>query len=162
MAFNQSILLFTCPRFNLFFSRNSISDGAINLTTMQINYGHYDTINALSTIEFLKSVKSVYPLAPCIHVILDRSGYHRSEEVQNYAENNGFKIHFLPPYSPNLNSIERLWKVMNETVRNNRFFTSAKEFRTCMFGFFSDTLPQITQALRSRINDNFHLVKMAT
>jgi transposase len=32
------------------------------------------------------------------------------------------KLHFLPPYSPNLNPIKRLWKVMNEKVRNNRLF----------------------------------------
>jgi transposase len=29
---------------------------------------------------------------------------------------------------PEPNPIERLWKVMNEQVRNNRYFTSAKVF----------------------------------
>lgn len=136
--------------------------GAINLANMQINDGSYETINALSTIEFLNLVKAAYPLAPCIHIILDQSGYHRSDEVKNYAGHYGFKLHYLPPYSPNLNPIERWWKVMNEKVSNNRFFSSAKEFRASISGFFTDTLSQISQSLRSRINDNFHIVKIAT
>ena len=39
------------------------------------------------------------------------------------------ELHSLPPYSPNLNSIERLWKVMNEHARNNRYFATARAFR---------------------------------
>lgn len=136
--------------------------GAINLATMLANYGSYETINAETTIEFLEMVKAAYPLSPCIHLILDQSGYHRSEAVRNYADKNGFKLHFLPPYSPNLNSIERLWKVMNEYARNNRFFASAKEFRESIFGFFRETLPNIADTLRSRINDNFHIRKVVT
>jgi len=42
--------------------------------------------------------------------------------VAEIATELNIKLHFLPPYSPNLNPIERLWKVMNEKVRNNRFF----------------------------------------
>jgi transposase len=135
--------------------------GAINLATMLTNYGSYETINAVTTIEFLERVKAAYPLSASIHLILDQSGYHRSEAVKNYADNNGFKLHFLPAYSPNLNSIERLWKVMNEYVRNNKFFASAKEFREAIFGFFEKTLPNITKILRSRINDKFH-IRVAT
>ena len=48
----------------------------------------------------------------------------------------GITLHYLPPYSPNLNPIERLWKVMNEYVRNNRFFKSAKEFKKEILTFF--------------------------
>ena len=40
----------------------------------------------------------------------------------------GIKLWHLPPYSPNLNLIERAWKVMNEEVRNNVYFPDAKTF----------------------------------
>ena len=40
-----------------------------------------------------------------------------------------FVLHILPPYSPNLNPIERVWKVMNEHVRNNEVFSSFKKFK---------------------------------
>ena len=61
-------------------------------------------------------------------------------------------------YSPNLNPIERLWKVMNEQVRNNRFFKSAKDFRSEINRFFEEILPGIGDSLSSRINDNFQLL----
>jgi transposase len=57
-----------------------------------------------------------------VHLILDRSGYHGSMLVAEKAIELNIKLHFLPPYRPNLNPIKRLWKVMNEKVRNNRLF----------------------------------------
>jgi transposase len=132
--------------------------GAIHLQSMTVTHANYDTINALSLIDFFTQLKAVYPMAPKLHIILDQAGYHRSEEVSGFAENNNIMLHFLPAYSPNLNSIERLWKVMNERVRNNHCFQSAKEFRERIFGFFTDILPQISESLKFRINDNFHVI----
>ena len=49
-------------------------------------------------------------------------------------------IRLLPmPYSPNLNLIEWLWKVMNEQVKNNRFFKSSKEFRDLIHKFLKNS-----------------------
>lgn len=59
----------------------------------------------------------------------------------------GSVANFLPPYSPNLNPIQRLWKVMNEKVRNNRFFKSAKDFKEAINQFFDDILPNIGHEL---------------
>lgn len=70
-------------------------------------------------------------------------------------------LHWLPPYIPNLNPTERLWKVMNETVRNNRYFATAKEFREKIRHFFNDTLPELAGNLSCRINDNFQTLKNA-
>lgn len=44
---------------------------------------------------------------------------------------------------------------MNEHVRNNRFFQSAKEFRREIAEFFEVTWPQIAMSYVDRINDNF-------
>ena len=63
----------------------------------------------------------------------------------------------MSAYSPNLNPIEKLWKVMNEEVRNKRLFKSAKDFRSSITAFFKETLPRIGASLISRINDNFHI-----
>jgi len=82
-------------------------------------------------------------------------GYHKAQLVQEKANELGIQIHILPPYSPNSNPIERLWKVMNEHVRNNHYFHSAKEFREKIDAFFKITLPDIADSLNSRINDNF-------
>jgi hypothetical protein len=47
---------------------------------------------------------------------------------------------------------------MNEEVRNNRVFKSAKEFSSSISGFFSETLPKISHTLKNRINDNFQTI----
>lgn len=70
-------------------------------------------------------------------------------------------MHILPPYSPNLNPIERLWKVMNELSRNNRVFKTFNEFKETIRGFFLDTWETISDNLRTRINDNFQSLKPA-
>jgi len=132
--------------------------GAINLTSMESIHQEYPTINAVSTIDFLKQVENYYPSAPKIHVFLDQSGYHRSEEVAEFIKTSRIVLHFLPAYSPNLNPIERLWKVMNERVRNNKVFQTAKQFKCTALGFFTDILPNIKEQLRSRINDNFNII----
>ena len=79
--------------------------------------------------------------------------------VRDEALKRNIVLHYLPPYSPNLNPIERLWKVMNENVRNNVFFTSAKHFRDSISEFFDTTILKIGQSLRGRINDNFQTIK---
>lgn len=71
------------------------------------------------------------------------------------------EMHILPPYSPNLNPIERLWKVMNELCRNNQVFITFNEFKEKISTFFSDTWENICDEFRSRINDNFQSIKPA-
>ncbi|MCG3723366.1 transposase, partial [Vibrio cincinnatiensis] len=66
------------------------------------------------------------------------------------------------PYSPNLNPIERLWKVMNEHVRNNIYFTSKSAFTSAIKEFFDATLPKVAGSLVSRITDNFQILKPAS
>ena len=70
-----------------------------------------------------------------------------------------FVMHILPPYSPNLNPIERLWKVMNELSRNNLVFKTFNEFREKVRAFFIDTWDVISDDFRTRINDNFQTLK---
>ncbi len=97
-----------------------------------------------------------------VHLVLDGSAYHRSELVKNAAKVLNIELHYLPPYSPNLNPIERLWKVMNEHVRNNIYFPSKPEFTSAIKEFFDVTLPEVAGTLVSRITDNFQILKPAS
>lgn len=54
----------------------------------------------------------------------------------------------LPPYTPNLNPIERLWKVPKSLKKKLIFFQS--------------TLPETAHSLTSRINDNFQMLNPAS
>lgn len=144
--------------------------GAIELKAMKVIFDDFETIDGDSTVAFLTHVRKHYDNNKIllkkeqknIHIILDNSGYHRSNLVKNFCKKNKIKLHFLPPYSPNLNPIERLWKVMNERTRDNQFFSSAKEFREKIHGFFTETIPMITDVLQLRITDKFHVVSSVT
>lgn len=72
-----------------------------------------------------------------------------------FAEKLNLVIKYLPPYRPNLNPIERLWKVMTKRVRNNLFFKSAKDFKYKMDEFLKTPLPKIGTSIEQRINDYF-------
>ena len=121
----------------------------------------YETINTEAVSAFFQKLREKYPIKLKLHIILDQSGYHRSDSLKKVAKGLNIRLHYLPPYSPNLNPIERLWKVMNEHVRNNKFFPSAKEFRSGVSNFFEKTLPEIGDFLNERINDNFQKLNHA-
>jgi transposase len=131
--------------------------GSVNLKSMEVKVMRFQAVNGDAIIEFFDFLKERYPGK--IHIILDQSGYHTSGKTLKAAEERDIVLHFLPPYSPNLNPIERLWKVMNEYVRNNRYFRTAREFRHDIMAFFWNTWSYISENMRSRINDNFHLIK---
>ena len=136
--------------------------GAINLGDMSVIAKEYKSnINSGSVVDFCNEIKGQYADKKVIHVVLDQAGYNKSAEVRKHAFGLGIHLHYLPAYSPNLNSIERLWKVMNEETRNNVFFKTAKEFKSRIRKFFDEDLPEILPNLRSRINDTFHIKKTA-
>ena len=137
--------------------------GALNLSDIGATVvNSYDRINSESVVQFFKQVRETYPLEHKLHIILDGAGYHRSEVVKQAALDLKIQLHYLPAYSPNLNPIERLWKVMNEKSRNNVYFKSKREFQASLDRFFDVTLPEIADSLASRINDNFQVLKSAS
>nr|WP_126681007.1 IS630-like element ISEc40 family transposase [Escherichia coli] len=138
--------------------------GALNLKALTSPLiCEYKTINEYNVSLFLNEIRKVYPdYNQKIHVILDGAGYHRSQLVKDWAEVVNIRLHYLPPYSPNLNPIERIWKLMNEHARNNRYFSSTREFREAISVFFNQTLPDIADSLTSRINDHFQVLTPAS
>jgi transposase len=63
----------------------------------------------------------------------------------------------LPPYSPNLNPIERVWKLFHESVTYNQYYGKFTEFTEASVYFFK-TIGRKKSILRSRINDNFQIL----
>src|ERR1700729_2262224 len=133
--------------------------GSMSLETMSVTIGAYETIDSSAMGQHFIKLRDKYPKAPKIHLILDNGPYNTSHETREAAKRYGIVLHYLPPYSPNLNPIERLWKLMNEYARNNCFFRTAKEFREAILEFFEVTWPQIARNMVDRINDNFQIVK---
>ncbi len=61
-----------------------------------------------------------------MHIILDNSRYHHAFLLHPWLENHDEEIQldFLPPYSPELNPIERVWKLTRRLCTHNRYFPS--------------------------------------
>lgn len=103
---------------------------------MEVTIASHETINSKAMEKHFAALRKKYPKAPRIPQILDREPYNISVETKEAAEKYGIVLHHLPPYSSNLNPIERLWEVMNEYVRNNRVFKNAGEFKQAIDEFF--------------------------
>lgn len=135
--------------------------GAINLETMKFEYQDFKTVNGSAAIEFFTKLENAYPKAARIDLILDNAGYNKSQEVVNFLKSSRIHVHFLPPRSPNLNAIERLWKIMHEHVSNNRVYNKFQDFKKAIFEFFESSMPLMFDTLVSRITDNFRITQCA-
>jgi len=136
--------------------------GAINLNDIGSTYvERVEAVNSESIQQFLTQLRDNEDSNRVLHLVLDGAAYHRANAVKDKAKSLNIELHYLPPYSPNLNPIERLWKVMNEHARNNKYFESAKAFRSAIDNFFANTLPKIADSLATRINDNFQVLRHA-
>jgi transposase len=118
------------------------------------------TLNAESTIRFFKKTEEAYPSKRKIHVFCDNASYYRNKTVKQYLETSKVYLHFLPPYSPNLNPIERLWKWMKERVIYNTYYEHFEDFKGAIFGFFAVLSTAaaesvLGQTLRGRVRDKF-------
>ena len=131
-------------------------NGAINIETLEPVTGFYDTINADSTIDLFRRMETRHPEAETIYIIVDNARYYRSRLLNEYIEGTKIKLIFLPPYSPNLNLIERYWKFFKKTVMNNHYYETFEEFKQACKRFFR-TRKKYLPELQSLLTENFHI-----
>jgi transposase len=132
-------------------------NGVYNPENQDVIIREDETINAESNIQLFESVKEQYKDAECIYIIADNARYNRNKRLSEYLENSKIEMIYLPPYSPNLNLIERLWKFMRKKVINTTYYAEFKTFRQAVLGFF-DSINQYKHELKQFIGDKFHLL----
>jgi len=133
--------------------------GALSLKEMNVVVREYETIDADAVICFLKDLEANKKQGE-IHVILDNASAHKNHKLRDYLKTSRIRLHYLPPYSPNLNPIERLWKVFREVTLYNRYFSTCWDFFAEVRGFFADKVHRLRRMLRQRINDNFQIIQL--
>jgi transposase len=135
--------------------------GAIDIFTKKVFVKEDETLNSEATIAFLHMLESSYPSANKVHVFCDNARYYKNKEVMAYLVTSKIHMHFLPPYSPNLNPIERLWKFMNEHILYNRYYEKFTDFKKEVLGFlkgFGNQEDVLLTALDKRVSDHFHAI----
>ena len=135
--------------------------GAIDLETGQTRMIEVETVDAASTIRLLESIEAFYPMLALIHVFLDNARYHHAKLVRAWLMRPGCRIrlHFVPPYCPHLNPIERLWGVMHKHVTHNKCYATCAQFADATLGFLREKVPRNWVEFRDSVTDNFRIIK---
>ena len=110
-------------------------------------------------IALFETLAARHPTASAIKVVLDNASYNRSAAVKAYLAREDCRIQlvFLPPYSPNLNLIERLWWFLKKTALWNEHYPTFADFKAAINGFFRD-LGSYRERLTSLITDHFRFI----
>ncbi len=102
--------------------------GAIDAVSNEMIYlTNTTTINAWSLVDLFRKLREVHPTQP-ITIVLDNAKYQRCYVSQSAANMLGIELLFLPPYSPNLNLIERVWKFLRKKCLNAKYYSVFSEF----------------------------------
>jgi transposase len=96
--------------------------GALNARTGRMHWVTATHKRSGLFIDLLRQLARVYAAMRVVHLIVDNYGIHSSRQTQlALAGLPRVRLHFLPPYSPDLNPIERVWLDLHaEVTRNHR------------------------------------------
>jgi len=73
-----------------------------------------------------EQVKEICSNEKRICLVLDNYSTHRSKFIQEVAEILNITLIYLPPYSPHLNPIEQLWRVLKRKIK--KYYLKSEEF----------------------------------
>ena len=96
--------------------------GAQNYRTGELIWVEGESKNSLLFLQLLWELVQRHPEAKVIHVILDNYSVHDTQQVQaslKTPEGRRIRLHFLPPYCPDHNKIERTWQDLHANVTRN-------------------------------------------
>jgi len=133
--------------------------GAINAVSLQPTILLTEENCCVEVIEaFLEEIRKQYPSAKSICIVLDNARYQRAYRVQQKAANLNIELVYLPPYCPNLNLIERLWRFFKKKIVKNKYYESFAEFENAVEQFFINFNDNSDQ-LKSLLTFKFGIIK---
>jgi transposase len=106
--------------------------GALHAITHELVTVTNDTyINVASVCELLRRLAALELGVP-ITLVLDNARYQKCYLVQTLAATLQIELLYLPPYSPNLNLIERLWKFVKRKCLYSTYYANFKDFKSAI------------------------------
>lgn len=116
-------------------------------------------VNAKSVIALLEQIKAAHKRR-VVWLVMDNAAYQQCELVKQRAKELGINLLFLPPYSPNLNLIERLWRLVRKEVLHNKYYKTFPEYKAAINNFISDiNQGKFADKMESLISLKFQLFK---
>lgn len=130
--------------------------GAIDAVTKKLEMVTNDSyITSIQVCELLRKLAQNATLP--ITLVLDNARYQRCRIVIELAQQLGIELLFLPPYSPNLNLIERLWKLTKKECLNSKYYTNFSLFCGAISTFLSTMEKTHKKQLDSLLTLQFQL-----
>ena len=106
--------------------------GAVNALTHEIvTVTNESYINSKSVCELLDKLAELSLLIP-ITLVLDNARYQKCQLVRDHAERLGIELLYLPSYSPHLNLIERLWKLVRNECLYSKYYENFDNFKNAI------------------------------
>jgi transposase len=98
--------------------------GAVNLQGGQLLSHFHEIFEAQTFWAFLKALLRRRARGKKMVVLLDNAAYHHAGALNGWLREHRavLELLFLPPYSPELNPIERVWKLLRRLCTHNEYF----------------------------------------
>jgi len=98
--------------------------GAVNIRKGRLVTQFEQKFNAMTFQNFLKKLIKRGARGCRIVIILDNAKYHHANLLKPFLQKHRkrLKLEFLPSYSPELNPIERVWKLTRRLCTHNEYF----------------------------------------
>ena len=135
--------------------------GALHAISHQlITVSNDSYINAMSVCELLEKLAALGLQTP-ITVVMDNARYQRCRLVLEKAACLGIELLFLPPYSPNLNLIERLWRFVRKECLYSQYYEHFDLFKQAITQCLSETTGRHQVALHRLLTLEFQTFESA-
>lgn len=111
-------------------------------------------INAWSVVELMRKIRIANPTGKVI-LVLDNAKYQACYVVKSAAHMMQIELLYLPPYSPNLNLIERIWKFVRKKCLNCVYHESFEAFSKALTECISNFRTEHKEELETLLQWNF-------
>jgi transposase len=117
-------------------------------------------INAISVCTLLEKIAALGFCTP-VTLVMDNARYQRCQLVLEKARQLGIELLFLPPYSPNLNLIERLWRFVRKECLYSTSYEHFEVFKQAITQCLAETTGRHQAALKSLLTLEFQTFESA-
>ena len=138
-------------RFNVLGALNAITHEIITVTNQTY-------INAESVCELLHKIAACH-VDGAITLILDNAKYQKCIIVSELACALNIDLLYLPPYSPNLNLIERLWRFVKKEALYCKYYEDFSKFKSAILKCLDDTRTEYTDEMKSLFSLKFQRIR---